>query len=169
MVSANAWPAPAGVGWWRGGVRKVANASPLDAAGDGWRMARAKAAKGSASRVTTLKRRSDYLRVRKGARCATAAFVLEAKARSERESSRPALGPRFGFTVTRQIGKAVERNRIRRRLKAAVRAAAETHAKGEFDYVLIARRPALTSHFAALVGELARALARVHRAPARRR
>ena len=137
-------------------------------AGDGWRMARAKAAKGSASRVTTLKKRSEYLHVRKGARCATPAFVLEAKARSDGASSRPASGPRFGFTVTRQVGKAVERNRIRRRLKAAVRDAAEKHAKGEFDYVLIARRPALTSHFAALVGELARALARVHRTPARR-
>jgi ribonuclease P protein component len=112
--------------------------------------------------VTTLKRRSEYLRVRKGARCATAAFVLEAKARDG--STRSADGPRFGFTVTRQIGKAVERNRIRRRLKAAVRDAAPNHASGEFDYVLIARRAALTSQFAALVGELTRALRRVHHA-----
>jgi ribonuclease P protein component len=116
--------------------------------------------------VTTLKRRSQYLRVRNGARCATQAFVLEAKARSE-EARAPAEGPRFGFTITRAIGKAVERNRIRRRLKAAVRDAAPQHARDEFDYVLIARRPALTSHFAALVGELARAFARVHRATAR--
>jgi ribonuclease P protein component len=115
--------------------------------------------------VTTLKRRSEYLRVRKGARCATAAFVLEAKARDG--STRPVEGPRFGYTVTRQIGKAVERNRIRRRLKAAVRDAAANHANGEFDYVLIARRAALTSQFAALVGELARAFARVHHAPTR--
>jgi len=128
-------------------------------------MARATQARGSTSRVTTLKRRSEYLRVRKGARCATAAFVLEAKARDA--SMRPAEGPRFGFTVTRQIGKAVERNRIRRRLKAAVRDAAPNHASGAFDYVLIARRPALTSQFAALVGELARAFARVHHAPRR--
>jgi ribonuclease P protein component len=128
-------------------------------------MARATQARGSASRVTTLKRRSEYLRVRKGSRCATAAFVLEAKARDE--STRAAEGPRFGFTVTRQIGKAVARNRIRRRLKAAVRDAAPNHASGEFDYVLIARRAALTSQFAALVGELARAFTRVHRAPKR--
>jgi ribonuclease P protein component len=128
-------------------------------------MARATQARGSASRVTTLKRRSEYLRVRKGSRCATAAFVLEAKAHDE--STRAVEGPRFGFTVTRQIGKAVERNRIRRRLKAAVRDAAPNHASGEFDYVLIARRAALTSQFAALVGELARAFTRVHRAPKR--
>jgi ribonuclease P protein component len=117
-------------------------------------------------RLTTLKQRSEFLRVRNGARCARPAFVLEAKAR-DGASLRPHAGPRFGFTVTRQIGKAVERNRIRRRLKAAVRDAAPNHARGEFDYVLIARRAALTSHFAALVAELAGALARVHRAPRR--
>ena len=73
----------------------------------------------------------------------------------------------FGFTVTRQVGKAVERNRIRRRLKAAVRGVGPDHAKRDFDYVLIARRPALTLEFAALVSELTKAFARVHRAPTR--
>src|SRR5262245_18692896 len=128
MVSASAWRPLAVAGWWRDGGRKVASASRLDAgSSDGWRMARAKAARGSTSHVTTLKRRSQYLRVRKGARCATAAFVLEAKARSAEARQGhvpPAEGPRFGFTVTRALGKAVERNRIRRRLKAAVRNAA---------------------------------------------
>jgi ribonuclease P protein component len=77
--------------------------------------------------------------------------------------------PRFGFTVTRQIGKAVDRNRIRRRLKAAVRGVGPDHAKGNFDYVLIARKPALTSAFGAIVSDLVKALERVHRAPARER
>jgi ribonuclease P protein component len=131
-------------------------------------MAKAKAPKGSTLRVTTLKKRAEYLRVRKGARCATQAFVLEAKARGHEDRARlPANEPRFGFTITKQVGKAVERNRIRRRLKAAVRGMGPGHARGEFDYVLIARRPALTSQFAALVSELAKAFARVHRAPAR--
>jgi len=131
-------------------------------------MARAKAAKGTPARVTTLKKRAEYLRVRKGARCATPAFVLEAKARANEDRALPTADePRFGFTVTKQVGKAVERNRIRRRLKAAIKDTAPDHARREFDYVLIARRPALTSAFAALVGELAKAFARVHRAPAR--
>ena len=93
--------------------------------------------------MTTLKKRAEYLRVRKGARCATPAFVLEAKARSDEDRAPPTGTPRFGFTVTKQVGKAVERNRIRRRLKAAVRDVAPDHAKRDFDYVLIARRPAL--------------------------
>jgi ribonuclease P protein component len=136
-------------------------------------MARATQAQGSTLRVITLKKRSEFLRVRQGARCAAAAFVLEAKARdkSAREKSAPgpsAEGSRFGFTVTRQLGKAVERNRMRRRLKAAVRDAAPNHARGDFDYVLIARRQALTSQFAALVEDLARAFVRVDRVPTRK-
>ena len=76
------------------------------------------------------------------------AFVLEAKGRSDGEQRDSEASPRFGFTVTRKIGKAVERNRIKRRLKAAVRSAVAAHADGNFDYVLIARRPALTTEFA---------------------
>ena len=131
--------------------------------------AQAKSPGGSSSRVTTLKKRAEYQRVRKGARCATPAFVLEAKERSSEDRGPPADEPRFGFTITRQVGKAVERNRIRRRLKAAVGGVAPEHAKGDFDYVLIARRPALTTAYGALVAELVKALGRVHRAPARGR
>jgi ribonuclease P protein component len=132
--------------------------------------ARARADGNRTAGVTTLKRRADFLRVRKGARWSTAAFVLEAKARGG-EDPATAGGPRarFGFTVTRRIGKAVERNRIRRRLKAAVRHVGPDRAKDEFDYVLIARRPALTEAFAAIVAELEKALERVHRASAKAR
>ena len=132
---------------------------------------RAKAAKVATPGVTTLKKRAEFLRIRKGARWATPAFVLEAKVRSPDDVARSASEPqaRFGFTVTRQIGKAVDRNRIRRRLKAAVRGVSADHARREFDYVLIARRPALTSAFDALVADLVKAFERVHRAPAKAR
>ena len=115
-------------------------------------------ARGSAA-LATLKRRPEFLRVRRGARSATPAFVLEGKRRDQ-----PALPetPRFGFTVSKQVGGAVERNRIRRRLKAAVRGILPDHARGDFDYVLIARRPALDAAFATLVSDLVEALQRVH-------
>jgi ribonuclease P protein component len=116
--------------------------------------------------LVTLKRRSEFLRVRKGARAATPAFVLEAKARPSTESA-AVDGARFGFTTTRQVGKAVERNRIRRRLKAAIVGAAAAGARRNFDYVVIARRAALTLPFNALVADLINALERIHR-PARR-
>jgi ribonuclease P protein component len=114
-------------------------------------------------RLVTLARRPEFLRVRGGARWAGPAFVLEA-ARRRNGQDGPAEGARFGFTVSKQVGGAVERNRIRRRLRAAVRDVMNTHARRDFDYVLIARRPALDAAFASLVSDLVHALQRVHAA-----
>ncbi len=111
----------------------------------------------------TLKRRREFLAVRGGARWATPAFVLEAKARSSPPPGDvPDEGPRFGFTVSKRIGGAVERNRIKRRLKAAARDVLLEHARPNYDYVIIARRPALDVAFAALLSDLVDALKRVH-------
>lgn len=56
--------------------------------------------------------------------------------------------------MTRKIGNAVVRNRIRRRLREAIRAAAPGHARAGTDYVLVARAAALTLHFDRLVTDL---------------
>ena len=109
--------------------------------------------------MMTLKKRSDFLRVRNGRRWAGPAFVIEAKPRPG--GGEPA-DARFGFTVTRQCGTAVIRNRIRRRLRAAVAALASQHARPDYDYVLIARRAALDRPFAALEAELVAGFDRVH-------
>jgi ribonuclease P protein component len=122
----------------------------------------------ASARLATLKRRPEFLRVRSGARWSTPAFVLEGKRRSAAAPAGDA--PRFGFTVSKKVGGAVERNRIRRRLKAAVRGILPDHARRDFDYVIVARRPALDIAFAALVSNLVDALERVHaRAPRARR
>ena len=71
---------------------------------------------------------------------------------------------RFGFTATKKLGNAVVRNRIRRRLKEAVRLVAPDHARPGCDYVLIAREAAATRPFAALEKDLVAALAAVHAA-----
>jgi ribonuclease P protein component len=112
--------------------------------------------------LVSLKRRADFLRVRGGARCATAAFVLEAKPREPQ--SQAVDQARFGFTVTKRLGKAVARNRIKRRLRAAARDVHMHHARPEFDYVVIARSSALDTAYAILVDDLTKALDRVHRA-----
>ena len=121
----------------------------------------------------TLKKRSEFLRIRGGKRWSSASFVLETKPRTIVKSAvevAPELAspPRFGFTVTKQLGNAVIRNRIRRRLKAAIDLLAGTQAQPGYDYVLIARTPALTRPFADLKKELEDALHRVHHAPQRR-
>lgn len=111
---------------------------------------------------TRLRRRADFQRAQRGKRAQTESFALQARARAAAESD--AVGPRVGFTVTRKIGGAVERNRIRRRLKAALAATSAIAPAADCDYVLVARRPALTRQFAALVAELERAFAQVGRA-----
>jgi ribonuclease P protein component len=118
-----------------------------------------------AARLVTLKRRAEFLRVREGARFATSAFVLEAKRRRDQDGPTTPSEPRFGFTVSKQVGGAVERNRIKRRLRAVVRDVAAGHARQDFDYVLIARRKALDAPFQGLTSDLAKALGRVHVMP----
>ena len=82
-------------------------------------------------KLTTLKKRSEFLRIRGGDRCPSPPFVLETKMRAEQsEASGP---PRFGFTVTKAIGNAVTRNRVRRRLKAAVSVVAGELARPGYD------------------------------------
>lgn len=111
--------------------------------------------------LVTLKKRAEFLRIRGGARFAGSTFVLEAKPRTP---AGPAAdpGPRFGFTITKALGGAVVRNRIRRRLRAALLEVAPVAAQDGMDYVVIARQPAATRPFEDLKKDLEHALQRVH-------
>ncbi len=111
-----------------------------------------------------LKKRRDFLAAAKGHRAARRAFVLEARARGDEDA------PRFGFTVSKRIAaKAVERNRIRRRLREAVRLKGVESARPGHDYVLIGRRAALTEPFSDLTSALADAMRRIPEAADRKR
>lgn len=112
-----------------------------------------------AVRLVTLKRRAEFLRIRGGARWSGAGFLLEAK------PAAAAGPPRFGFTVTKKLGNAVLRNRIRRRLKEAVRLAQAANARHDFDYVVVARPAAADLAFLRLVRDVTTALTAVHRPP----
>jgi ribonuclease P protein component len=99
--------------------------------------------------VGRLKRRRDFLAAAKGQKAARRAFVLEARQRGDEEE------PRFGFTVSKRVAKsAVERNRIRRRLKEAVRLTAAEQARPGHDYVVVGRRAALREPFSELTSAL---------------
>jgi ribonuclease P protein component len=63
-----------------------------------------------------------------------------------------------GYTVTKKVGNAVVRNRIKRRLRAAVAETFPLSASPGHDYVLLARRRAETVPFDALLDELRAAL-----------
>ena len=118
--------------------------------------------------LVTIRRRADFLRVRGGMRWSTPSFSLEARERDDpaKPASASALvtpeGARFGFTVTKKIGNAVVRNRIKRRLREAVRHSARPYVCAEYDYVLFARVAALRRRFADLQSDVVVALQRVH-------
>jgi len=100
--------------------------------------------------VERLKSRSAFRAVASGRRISKPGFVLQAL-KTGHDGTR---SPRFGFTVTKKIGNAVVRNRIRRRLKEAVRMAGAERSETDTDYVLIGRRAALSLEFDRLVTDL---------------
>jgi ribonuclease P protein component len=101
-----------------------------------------------------LRKRAEFLAVRQGEKRRGRLFLLEVLDRGDTGE------PRVGFTVTKKVGNAVTRNRIRRRLKEAVR----THAAGDMadgnDYVIVGRRDVLDVPFGALKAELSRRISR---------
>jgi len=103
-----------------------------------------------------LRKRADFVRAAKGARVTSRAFALQARKRAGENGADE--GPRVGFTVTKKVGVSVVRNRIRRRLREAVRLGKKLPLRPDHDYVLIARREALSMEFRALSLELERAL-----------
>ena len=113
-----------------------------------------------------LKKRADFVRTAKGRRAKELAFSLQAARRAGETEAGP---PRFGFTVTKKTGGAALRNRIRRRLKEALRLAPELAARPGYDYVFLGRSAALTQDFAALQEDLARAIAEIHAQSDKRR
>jgi ribonuclease P protein component len=111
--------------------------------------------------VERLRQRADFVAAATGAKAPTAAFVLQARKRGD-------SGPiRVGFTVTRKVGSAVERNRVRRRLKAMVSRSATGRLRPGHDYVLVGRRAALMLPFDRLVEEFNGALRRLEMAAAK--
>ncbi|MFT3732990.1 MAG: ribonuclease P protein component [Hyphomicrobium sp.] len=113
--------------------------------------------------MPTLKARSEFLAVRGGRRQSTPAFLIEMRERpaaaAVRRGSPSDGGPRFGFTITKKIGNAVTRNRIRRRLKEAFAAETRDAKLGSCDYVIVARQAALERPFELLRRDIHRALA----------
>jgi ribonuclease P protein component len=121
-----------------------------------------------------LTRRGDYVAAAKGRRFHLAAFSVQAaERRGLPEGADPGCA-RFGLTVSRKVGNAVVRNRVKRRLREALRALALPAAPDAactlpaelpaptFDYVIVARTDALARPFAGLVEDLAAGIAGVH-------
>ena len=101
-----------------------------------------------------LVKRSQFQRAARGNRAGRSAFGLQVIAADQAQ-------PGIGFTVTKKTGNSPQRNRIKRRLRAAV-TACERDFVPHHDYVLVGRREALSEPFAKLVADLGALIVRVH-------
>ncbi len=120
--------------------------------------------------VAVIKRRADFVAANRGLRVARPGFVLLAHPNG-------GLGKRYGVTVTKKIGNAVVRNRMKRRFRELLRAALPEQGLPDHDHVLIGRDGGIERDFARLRVELAAALSRAtagkgdpprHRGPRRK-
>ena len=113
-----------------------------------------------------LTRRPEFLAAATGRRFHTERVTVQGRRRDLAQDG-PATpageGLRVGLTVTKRVGHATERNRIRRRLRAAIHVAGEAFAEAPLDIVLVGRRDALAAAFPQLVDDLKRALPAVLR------
>jgi ribonuclease P protein component len=106
-----------------------------------------------------LKVRADFIRASAGIRRVTSGLTLEIC-----KSPEPVRGDglRVGFTATKKLGGAVDRNRAKRRLRAAAAAVLPLFGRTGNDYVLVARRDTLTRPFEQLLDDLKSALRAAH-------
>ena len=107
-----------------------------------------------------LTKRSEFLRAAKGRRFHTALFTIQAV-----HGEKPDAAARFGLTVTSKAGNAVERNRMKRRLREALRLSARAKGRMATDYVIIGRRDILAIPFKTLTGELTEGVGRIKPTP----
>ncbi|MEM1409555.1 MAG: ribonuclease P protein component [Pseudomonadota bacterium] len=103
------------------------------------------------SSLEVIRKRGDFLAARRGKRIHRRSFTLQYR-------QTDAGSPRVGFTVTKKIGGAVVRNRVKRRLRAAMREISHDVADLPMDLVVIARASATTIRYGALLDELRSAL-----------
>lgn len=117
------------------------------------------------SPVGRLKRRPEFLRVAAARhKWATPGLVLQACQRDPKtliHEGEDAV--RVGFTVSRKVGGSVDRNRARRRLRAAAERVFASDGRPGVDYVVIGRRSTLSRPFEALISDMRAAIGRLHK------
>ena len=105
---------------------------------------------------SVIKKRSDFLAANRGKRYATPGFVLLVR---DRQDDNPAI--RLGITITKKVGNAVIRNRMRRRFRALAQEMLADKGKAGADHILIGRDSGIERDFDALRADMVKALAKL--------
>lgn len=108
--------------------------------------------------VRTLAVRREFLAANRGQRFPMPGFVLLVRPRDDADDT---MG--IGYTVTKKIGNAVVRNRMKRRFRELARAALPAHGIAGADHVVIGRGDGVEADFARLAVDLGKALAKARR------
>ncbi|HEV7232845.1 MAG TPA: ribonuclease P protein component [Sphingorhabdus sp.] len=101
-------------------------------------------------------KRSDFLAANRGKRYATPGFVLLVRDRQDDDPVK-----RLGITITKKVGNAVVRNRMRRRFRELAREMLGDRGKVGADHVLIGRDGGIERNFDELRADLAKALDKI--------
>ena len=105
---------------------------------------------------SVIKKRSDFLAANRGKRYATPGFVLLVR---DRRDDSPAI--RLGITITKKVGNAVIRNRMRRRFRALAQEMLADKGKAGADHILIGRDSGIERNFDALRVDMVKALGKL--------
>src|SRR5262249_2718414 len=106
-------------------------------------------------RIDRIKRRADFLRAQKFRRQYAPSLTVESCPSPE---GVPSEHCRVGFTASRKVGGAVERNRAKRRLRAAAAEVLPLLGRKGHDYVLVAKVATLSRPYASLLADLTKAI-----------
>lgn len=101
--------------------------------------------------IQVITKRADFLAANKGLRNARPGFVLLTRPNGGE-------GMRFGITVTKKIGNAVVRNRMKRRFRELLRSALPEAGLADHDHILIGRAGGVERDFSRMALELNKAL-----------
>ena len=122
------------------------------------------------TQIGRLKKRPEFLKVAAArGKSVTPGLILQARRRPApiphpaETADEPGPQIRVGFTVSRKVGNAVQRNRARRRLRAIAQDILPGCGLAGVDYVVIGRRETLARPYAALGEDLRRALRRLNK------
>jgi ribonuclease P protein component len=105
---------------------------------------------------SVIKKRPDFLAANRGKRYATPGFVLLVFDRHDDDPVK-----RLGITITKKVGNAVIRNRMRRRFRELARELLEDHGRAGADHILIGRDGGIERDFSVLRAEMAKALTKL--------